>query len=100
MFQETRKADPVIQTTGEESSKVDAWPRISATNQTFISSTVSCFEDRVDTAAENILMKDKNIKTPISGTDFKHSSSSYKPSSEEKSSDSFKLSDSGNSILN
>lgn len=89
MFQETRKADPVIQTTGEESSKVDAWPCISATNQKFINSTVSCFEDRVDTPAENIYYKEEQeYKSPVSGTDFKHSSSSYKPSGEEKSSDS------------
>ena len=77
MFQETRKADPVIQTTGAESSKVDAWPRISATNQNFMSSTVSCFEDRLDTAAENIYFnEEQEYKPPISGTDFKHSSSS------------------------
>jgi hypothetical protein len=55
----------------------------------------------VDTAAGNIYFnEEKEYKFPISGTDFKHSSSSYKPSSVEKSSDSFKLSDSEDSILN
>jgi hypothetical protein len=49
----------------------------------------------VDTAAENIYFKEEQeYKSPLSGTDFKHSSSSYKLSSEEKSSDS------KNSILN
>jgi hypothetical protein len=43
----------------------------------------------VDTPAENIYYKEEQeYKSPVSGTDFKHSSSSYKPSGEEKSSDS------------
>jgi hypothetical protein len=57
--------------------------------------------DRVDTAAENIHFNEEHeSKSPISGTDFKHSSSSYTPTSEEQSSDSFKLSDTEEPILN
>jgi len=55
----------------------------------------------MDTAAENIYFnEEQEYKSPISSTDFKQSSSSYKPSSEEQSSDSFKLSGSEDSILN
>jgi len=85
----------------KKSSTVDARLCISATNQKFISSTVSCFEERVETAAEKIYFnEEQESKSPISNTGFKQSSSSYKPSSEEQGSDSFKLSDSEDSILN